>query len=79
MSRKSAPDDTGKNLNELITMSVSVPSGKWNLIDIPCGLARGEPSGRLGIPVESEKRTVTGIGLPVKIIALLRRAASGVA
>ena len=49
MSRKSAPDDTGKNLNELITMSVSLPSGKWNLIDIPCGLARGEPSGRLAV------------------------------
>ena len=44
-----------------------------------CGLAKGEPSDRLGIPVESEKRTVTGIGLPVNIIALLRLAAPGVA
>src|SRR5215469_14964892 len=64
-SRKSSPVATGKNLKELITMSVSPPSGRWYLIAMPCGLALGEPSGIFGTPVELENRTVTGIGLPL--------------
>ncbi len=68
---------TGKNFSELMTMSVSLPSGKWNLIAMPCGLASLEPSGRLGIPVASENRSVTGIELPLNSTARLSIAASG--
>ena len=57
-------------------MSVSLPSGRWYLMAMPCGLAGSAPSGRSGIPVASEKRTVTGILLPLKRIALLSAAAS---
>ena len=58
-------------------MSVSLPSGRWYLIAMPWGLARSEPSGRFGIPVESEKRTVTGIVLPSNSTARLNSAAAG--
>ena len=70
---------TGKNFSELITMSVSLPSGRWYLIDMPCGLAAGAPSGRSGMPVEAENRTVIGIEAPLKIAALLSDAAAGAA
>src|SRR5215472_15844749 len=76
-SRKSSPLDTRKNFSELITMSVSLPSGKWNLIAMPCGLAPGSPSGRFGTPVEFENRTVIGMVAPLKIGALLSDAAAG--
>ena len=58
-------------------MSVSAPFGRWNLMAMPCGLALADPSGMLGIPVESENRTVTGIGLPLNNAARLNPAASG--
>ena len=51
--------------------------GRWYLIAMPCGLAGPEPSGTFGIPVESEKRAVTGIVLPSDRAALLNTAASG--
>src|SRR5262249_4628236 len=75
-SRKSSPVATGKNLRELITMSVSLPSGRWNLMAMPCGLASADPSAIFGMPVESENRTVTGIGLPLNNTARLSPAAS---
>src|SRR5258708_5847476 len=53
-SRKSSPVPTGKNLNELVTMSVSAPPGRWYLMAMPRGIA-GEPSGTVGIPLPSEK------------------------
>ncbi len=74
-SRKSSPVPTGKNLNELVTMSVSAPPGRWYLMAMPRGMA-GEPSGTVGMPLPSEKRAVTGIDLPLNNTALLRRAAS---
>src|SRR5262249_29997179 len=76
-SRKSSPVATGKNLRELITMSVSLPPGRWNLMAMPCGLAALPPSGTLGIPLESEKRTVTGIVAPLNNTARLSPADSG--
>ena len=75
-SRNSSPVETGKNFSELVTMSVSLP-GRWYLIAKPWGLAKSEPSGRFGIPVESEKRTVTGILLPSNSTARLNSAAAG--
>ena len=78
-SRKSAPFETGKNFSALMTRSLSLPSGRWNLIAMPCGLASGMPSGIFGMPVASEKRAVSGISLPLKSTALLSAAASGVA
>src|SRR6266567_5959916 len=53
------------------------PSGRRNLIAMPCGLAALDPSGRFGTPVESENRTVTGIVLPLNSTARLSPAASG--
>src|SRR5262249_30820492 len=44
---------------------------------MPCGLGAFDPSGRFGIPVESENRTVTGIVLPLNSTARLSTAASG--
>src|SRR6516164_1751805 len=76
-SRKSSPVATGKNLSELIAMSVSLPSGRWNLMAMPCGLASADPSGIFGIPVESENRTVARIELPLNNTARLSSAASG--
>src|ERR1700733_5224017 len=77
--RKSSPVATGKKASELATTSSVSPSAGWNLIDMPWGLASGEPSGSVGIPVELENRTVTGTGLPAKITALLNPDAAGVA
>ena len=37
---------------------------------MPCGLARADPSGRFGTPVESEKRTVAGMVLPSNSLLL---------
>src|SRR6516225_2624418 len=68
---------TGKNLSELITMSVSLPSGRRNLMAMPCGLASADPSGIFGMPVESENRTVAGIELPLNNTPRLSPAASG--
>ena len=62
---------TGKNCSELVTTSTSRPSGRWNFTEKPCGLAPGAPSGIAGRPVESEKRTVTGTGLPANSAAAL--------
>jgi hypothetical protein len=59
-------------LSEMITISVSLPSGRWNLMAMPCGLASPEPSGIVGIPVASENRTVAGIELPLNNAARLR-------
>ncbi len=58
-------------------MSVSLPSFRWYLIAMPCGIASAEPSGTSGMPVPSEKRTVTGIVPPSNSDALLSFAASG--
>ena len=61
-------------------MSVSVPSGRWNLIARPCGFAFMSPSGMSGRPVASEKRTVTGTVTPLwRWAARLTLAASGAA
>ena len=68
---------TGKNFSAFSTMSVSLPSGRWNLMDIPWGMADPDPSATFGIPSESEKRTVTGIALPSNRAALLSPAACG--
>src|SRR5882724_11060281 len=76
-SRKSSPVPTGKNFNELVTMSVSTPPDRWYLMAMPWGFAAGEPSATFGIPLPSEKRTVTGIVRPLKSGARLSRAASG--
>lgn len=45
---------------------------------MPCGLAFSSPSGISGRPVESEKRTVTGMVLPWNSTALLSAEASWV-
>ncbi len=42
-------------------MSVCLRSPSWNLIPHPRGLAFSLKSGILGIPVELEKRTQTGV------------------
>ena len=41
-------------------MSVLAESGNWKRIAMPCGLAFGSASGRVGTPVASENRTSTG-------------------
>ena len=42
-------------------MSVSRPSGRWNLIAKPWGRASPSVSGMSGMPAKSENRTVTGV------------------
>jgi hypothetical protein len=76
-SRNSAPVATGKKLSELSTRSIS-PLGRRNLIAAPWGFASGEPSGMAGRPVASEKRAVTGTGLPWNRGALLSLAPASV-
>ena len=70
-SRNSSPVATGKKASELATMSISDPSGRWKRTAMPCGLALASPSGIVGTPVASEKRTVTGTGSPANRAALL--------
>ena len=50
-------------------MSVSDPPGRWYLTAMPWGFAAGEPSATFGIPLPSEKRTVTGMVRPLNSFA----------
>ena len=75
-SRNSSPVATGKYFSALVTTSISEPSLSLNLSDRPCGLASATPSGMVGTPVASEKRTVTGTAGPLNSEALLSLAAS---
>ena len=58
-----------------MTRSVSLPSGRRNLMARPRGAARGSASAILGMPELAEKRTVTGTSC-LKCNALLTLAAS---
>lgn len=60
-SRNSAPLRVGKNGTEWLTMSVCLRFPNWKRIAIPLGSAFGSKSGILGIPVEFENRTQTGV------------------
>src|SRR5262249_42016238 len=65
----------GKPLYEWVTRSVSLPSGRRNLMARPRGAACGSASAILAMPVLAEKRTVTGTSC-LKCNALLTLAAS---
>jgi hypothetical protein len=69
-ARKSSAVPTKKPLCELATMSVKAP-GSMNRRAMPWGAALGWASGICGLPVPSEKRTVTGTGPPCRWAALL--------
>src|ERR1700704_6950212 len=75
-ARKSSGVATGNALAEMLTMSVLLPSGSVNRIAIPCGLALGSASGRVGTPVGSENRTNTATPF-IKWGALLNDVAGG--
>ena len=53
-------------------MSTWAQPGMWNLMAMPLGL-EGAPSGTDGRPPSLEKRTITGMLLPSKNTARLRR------
>src|SRR5262249_33499204 len=65
----------GKPLYEWVTRSVSLPSGRRNLMARPRGAARGSVSAILAMPELAEKRTVTGTSC-LKCNALLTLAPS---
>lgn len=81
-SKKPVPELTGKKGVEWVTMSVCCRrppfSGRLNRTAKPLGLALVSLSGIVGIPVESEKRPVTGVDGAFKWGAEDREAASGV-
>ena len=64
--------------SEFVTTSTSPAAERWNFNDMPCGLAASSPSGRVGRPVASEKRTVTGTGGPANSAAVLSARPSAV-
>src|ERR1700739_3752217 len=70
-SRNSAPSRVGKPSVEWLTISVCTCSARLNRMAIPRGLASGELSGMVGIPVELENRTVTGVDARVMCGALV--------
>lgn len=76
-SRNSWPVLVGNPSVEWLTMSVCTCSASWNRIARPQGFALGSLSGKSGIPVELEKRTITGVDGRVMCGALLRDSASG--
>lgn len=81
-ARKPAPELTGKNGVECAMMSVCCLrpsfSGRVNRTAKPFGLEFASLSGIVGIPVESEKRPMTGVDGAFKCGAEDRAAASGV-
>ena len=59
-------------------MSVWTCSARWNRTAMPCGLAPiGSLSATLGIPADSENRTVTGVDGRAACGARVSFAASG--
>lgn len=60
-SRNSAPVRVGKKSTEWLMTSVCLRSPRWKRIAIPRGSPLGSVSGMLGIPVELENRTQTGV------------------
>jgi hypothetical protein len=73
-SKNSAPVRVGNSGTEWPTMSVCLrrplTSGRWKRMANPRGSASAVLSGMLGIPVELEKRTQTGVLAAVKCGAL---------
>src|ERR1700739_2549151 len=70
-SRNWAPSRVGNPSVEWLTISVCTWSARLNRMAIPRGLASGELSGMVGIPVELEKRTVIGVDARVMCGALV--------
>lgn len=61
ISRNPAPVRVGKKGVECAIMSVWTRAPRLNRMPRPRGLAEGSVSGIWGIPVELEKRSVTGV------------------